>query len=492
MTTPYAYVGNSGDDTVSVIDTATNEVVATMLVANAPQAIAVTPDGAYVYVPTLGGSLSVITTATNGVVESAPYDIGAEVQGLAVTPDGAHLYLAGTNDSVGDVVVVLDPATSSVATVEGTFSGPLGVAVTPDGAYVYVTNSYADTVSVIETATNGLVATVPVGNSPYAFGEFISQAAPVISSISPPTGSTLGGTEVYIQGTGFDSNTEIYFGNTPAASARPVDGGLAGFVAYSPSASAGPVDITARAGVLTSVISPADVFTYVYLPGVGSIDVSSNVLWAGQTITGTVTLDEPASPEGVTVTMDIPDPAGVTVPASVVINPGETSATFPITASATVSGGSGVEGPGVAGAAIVYASGPDGAENESALVEVYAGQIVVILPSALLIGPGLVSGETATGTIVVRTPAPASGGLITLSASHADAVSIPASVPLPGGGTSATFTLTALQVPGTFGVTISASYEGNSSTSPLFKVIAHEPPRPPLPPPPPRGPGKPV
>ncbi len=318
-------------------------------------------------------------------------------------------------------------------------------------------------------------------------------APPIISSISPPTGSTLGGTEVYIQGSGFDSSTEIYFGNTPAASARPVDDGLAGFVAYSPPANAGPVDITARAGISTSVTSPADVFTYVYLPGAGSIDVSSNVLWAGETITGTVTLDEPADSEGVTVTMDIPDPTGVTVPASVVINPGETSATFPITASATVSGGAGVEGPGVAGAAIVYASGPDGTEIESPLIEVYAGQIVVILPSALLIGPGLVSGDTATGTIVVRTPAPASSGLITLSASHADAVSIPASLPLPGGGTSATFTLTALQVSGTFGVTISASYEGNSSTSPLFKVIAHEPPpRPPVPPPPPpRGPGKP-
>jgi|GEM_PF-6968178 len=311
-------------------------------------------------------------------------------------------------------------------------------------------------------------------------------APPVISGISPSTGSTLGGTEVYIQGSGFGSATAVYFGNTPAASARPVDGGLAGFVAYSPPANAGPVDITARVGLLTSAISPADVFTYVYLPGAGSINVSSNVLWAGETITGTVTLDEPAGPEGVTVTMDIPDPAGVTVPASVVINPGETSATFPITASATVSGGPGVEGPGVAGAAIVYASGPDGTEIESPLIEVYAGQIVVILPSALLTGPGLVSGETATGTIVVRTPAPASGGLITLSASHAGAVSIPASVPLPGGGTSATFTLTALQVSGTFGVTISASYEGNSSTSPLFKVIAHEPPpRPPVPPPPP-------
>ena len=39
----------------------------------------------------------------------------------------------------------------------------IGVAVTPDGAFVYVTNTGSDTVSVIATATNTVVATVQVG-----------------------------------------------------------------------------------------------------------------------------------------------------------------------------------------------------------------------------------------------------------------------------------------------------------------------------------------
>jgi YVTN family beta-propeller protein len=37
------------------------------------------------------------------------------------------------------------------------------VAVTPDGTHVYITNIGSNTVSVIATATNTVVATVPVG-----------------------------------------------------------------------------------------------------------------------------------------------------------------------------------------------------------------------------------------------------------------------------------------------------------------------------------------
>jgi YVTN family beta-propeller protein len=48
---PFAYVTNSGDNTVSVIDTATNTVeAATLAVGNGPNAVAVTPDGTHAYV----------------------------------------------------------------------------------------------------------------------------------------------------------------------------------------------------------------------------------------------------------------------------------------------------------------------------------------------------------------------------------------------------------------------------------------------------------
>jgi YVTN family beta-propeller protein len=40
------------------------------------------------------------------------------------------------------------------------------VAITPDGSHAYVTNAVTDTVLVMATATNTVVATVPVGTEP--------------------------------------------------------------------------------------------------------------------------------------------------------------------------------------------------------------------------------------------------------------------------------------------------------------------------------------
>ena len=48
----------------------------------------------------------------------------------------------------------------------------------PTGTRVYVANSGDGTVKVIDTATNAVIATVPVGREPYALGQFIAPALP--------------------------------------------------------------------------------------------------------------------------------------------------------------------------------------------------------------------------------------------------------------------------------------------------------------------------
>ncbi len=61
------------------------------------------------------------------------------------------------------IVVILAlvlPSKAGAGDVIDTISvgdGPYGVAVTPDGSYVYVTNSYDDTVSVIQTSDDSVV-----------------------------------------------------------------------------------------------------------------------------------------------------------------------------------------------------------------------------------------------------------------------------------------------------------------------------------------------
>src|SRR5262245_16410651 len=63
-----AYVTNSTDNTVSVIDSSTNTVTATIPVGSTPRGIAVTPNSAVAYVANaLSNNVSVIDTASNTV-----------------------------------------------------------------------------------------------------------------------------------------------------------------------------------------------------------------------------------------------------------------------------------------------------------------------------------------------------------------------------------------------------------------------------------------
>ena len=77
------YVANKNDGTVSVIDTASNTVIATVTVGSAPNALAITSNGASVYVANSGGhDVSVIDAASKTVtaivgVGDSPYAMAA-------------------------------------------------------------------------------------------------------------------------------------------------------------------------------------------------------------------------------------------------------------------------------------------------------------------------------------------------------------------------------------------------------------------------------
>jgi YVTN family beta-propeller protein len=77
-----------------------------------------------------------------------------------------------------NTVSVIDTATNTMAATVAVGSGPKGVAVTPDGTRVYVANYYSYTVSVIDTAADVVTATVAVGSGPVAFGQFIGPPLP--------------------------------------------------------------------------------------------------------------------------------------------------------------------------------------------------------------------------------------------------------------------------------------------------------------------------
>jgi|GEM_PF-5554231 len=160
---PFAYISNQSNNNVSVINTTTNTLVATVPVGDNPTGVAVHPGSARVYVANENSAtVSVINTATNTVVAVVP--VGSFPRGVAVLPDGSRVYVANI---VGNNVSVINTATNTVVAVVPVGSSPAGIAVHPDGSRVYVTNTSSNSVSVINTATNTVLATVLVGSEPH-------------------------------------------------------------------------------------------------------------------------------------------------------------------------------------------------------------------------------------------------------------------------------------------------------------------------------------
>jgi YVTN family beta-propeller protein len=157
------YVTNRGSNIISVIDAATNTVTATVPVESGANGIAVTPDGTKVYVTNLYTNVvSVIDAATNKIIATVP--VGSSPFGIAVSLDGTKVYVSNAGSYT---VSVIDTATNTVTATVPVESWPLGVAVNPTGTRVYVANHESGTVSVIDTATNTVTATVPVGSGPF-------------------------------------------------------------------------------------------------------------------------------------------------------------------------------------------------------------------------------------------------------------------------------------------------------------------------------------
>jgi YVTN family beta-propeller protein len=158
------YVSLEEDASVAVFDPATNTVTNTIPVGVLPSGIAFTPDGARAYV--VGGQsedVSVIDTATQTVIATIPFPAGSEPIGIAMRPDGAAAYVV---EGALDAVAVIDTATNTITGTIPVGQEPIGVAVSPNGSRVYVSNQATNDVSVIDTATNTVVATIPVEGRP--------------------------------------------------------------------------------------------------------------------------------------------------------------------------------------------------------------------------------------------------------------------------------------------------------------------------------------
>ena len=239
---------------------ATNVVVvnSTTITATTPAGSA----GAVTVTVTVNGQNGSLTNGYTYVVvptvTSVSPNNGPPAGGTAVT-------ITGTNFAAGATATFGGAAATNVVVVNSTTI----TATTPAGSAGAVT---------VTVTVNGQIGSLTNG--------FSYVVAPTVSSVSPNSGSTLGGTAVTITGTNFATGATATFGGTAATNVVVVNSTT--ITATTPARSAGAVTVTvtnpgSQNGSLTNG------YTYVVVPTVTSVSPNNGPPAGGTavTITGT-------------------------------------------------------------------------------------------------------------------------------------------------------------------------------------------------------------
>jgi hypothetical protein len=156
-----------------------------------------------------------------------------------------------------------------------------------------------------------------------------------------------------------------------------------------------------------------------------TLSLAPSTLNAGASSTGVVTSNQTAPSGGLVVTLSSSNTTVATVPQSVTIPAGATSASFAVSTSAnaatrtaTITG----TGGGVTQSAVLTSQGPR--------------------PSTLSLNPSTVAGgSSSAGTVTLTQTAPTGGMVVALSSTDTTVLTVPASVTVAAGASSASFTV---------------------------------------------------
>lgn len=180
-----AYVVNTGEASVSVVDTVARAVVTTVVgLPTNVWDVVVSPDGNYAYLTTEGAS-GEIYRLTFGTWETATLLSGVAGcgAGIDISPDGKTLYIADPCRKALRVVNLGDETWSERELTLG--QGAWEVAFSPIGGLAFVSNEFLpppsqglDTISVVETAGHSELRIVavdhaPIGMAPLGNGRYL-------------------------------------------------------------------------------------------------------------------------------------------------------------------------------------------------------------------------------------------------------------------------------------------------------------------------------
>jgi len=186
---------------------------------------------------------------------------------------------------------------------------------------------------------------------------------------------------------------------------------------------------------------------------VAAVSASPSSVVGGGGATGTVSLSASAPAGGASVLLSSASSA-VTVPAAVTVAQGMTSATFGIATSAVTMPTS------------TTISASYGGVTKATTFTVTPASAPA-LASVALTSTSIVGGTSTTGRATLTAPAGSGGAVVTLRSSNPTLVGVPASVVVPAGATSATFTVTTTVTKRNATAAVYATYASVTKTASL-------------------------
>ena len=199
---------NPDSDSVSVIRTDTNELVAKIAVGDEPRSVALTPGNRFAYVSNTAGNSVTVIRIRNSHPDRFKADVdrqsgrygelvtGAEPVGIVVSPDGKRVFVANSSQ---DTVSVIDAKKRKIigsVDMRGSLCNvgdarrhfqPRGLAVTQDSKYLYVTRFLSFTpdggVQMDDNGKEGIVCRLDIDTESESIADYLPTAAiPLVSS----------------------------------------------------------------------------------------------------------------------------------------------------------------------------------------------------------------------------------------------------------------------------------------------------------------------
>ena len=407
-------------------------------------------------VVTLAAQTTTLTASYGGVSRSGSVVVTPLLESVSVAPAKLR---GGSTPAPTGTITLNQPAPTGGATVTLTSSDAsvtLGANVViaagaSTGTFPVVTHAVSTLTPVtITAALSGVSRTTTMTITAPAIATFVINPNAVVGGSSATTTSAT----ITLDSPAPTGGLSLALASNNTAAAQPWSAATAGSAITTVSVPAGVATVTffvkgftvasSTPVVLSAAVASQTVSANLTVqPLLASVALSPASVTGGTNSTATVTLAAGAPTGGLTLNLSSTNTSVATVPATLVIAAGGTTGTFTVTTVPVATNGT------------VNISAASGSALKSAALQIAAPTVttLVVAPTTAIYGS---VAPNAVGTITMSGKAP-SAFTVNLLSSNVNVATVPATVTIPAGTNTATFTITSQAVSADSNTVITAS-----------------------------------